>query len=131
MSEQPTRRTTRQRTAVLELLAQNDQFRTAQQLHDALRDAGTPIGLATVYRCVQALAEAGEVDTMRTPEGETAYRRCAASDHHHHLVCRSCGRTVEISAASVESWVQGVSREHGFSEVSHHIELTGVCSSCC
>ena len=91
-----TRRPTRQRTAVLELLDEQDTFRSAQDLHAVLREAGTGIGLATVYRTLQAMAGDGEVDVLRTEEGGSVYRRCRTPRHHHHLVCRGCGRTVDV-----------------------------------
>ncbi len=91
-----TRRPTRQRTAVLELLHEQDTFRSAQDIHAVLREAGTGIGLATVYRTLQAMATDGDVDVLRTEDGESVYRRCRTPRHHHHLVCRSCGLTVEV-----------------------------------
>ncbi len=96
-------RQTRQRTAVKAALDGRDEFMSAQQLHDVLRQQGDSVGLTTVYRSLQALADAGEVDLLVTDDGETVYRRCSP-EHHHHLVCRSCGRTVEIAGPAVETW---------------------------
>lgn len=122
-------RTTRQRIAVAALLDELSEFRTAQDLHDLLRHRGTGIGLTTVYRNLQALVDAGEVDAIRTPEGEAAYRRCS-SQHHHHLVCRGCGRAVEVSDDAVEQWATRVAKEHGFVEVTHTVEVHGTCKDC-
>lgn len=127
MSDQPRR--TRQRAAVERALLGADGFRTAQELHDDLRRTGSAIGLATVYRTLQALADAGEVDVLRTPDGQAAYRSCS-SGHHHHLVCRRCGRTVELAAPEVEAWARRVAAEHGFSDIGHEVELSGVCADC-
>jgi Fur family ferric uptake transcriptional regulator len=121
---------TRQRTAVAEVLARTDGFTSAQALHDALRHEGTSVGLTTVYRHLQALAEAGEVDVLRTDDGESVYRRCAGDDHHHHLVCRSCGATVEVTGPAVEAWADAVAAEHGFTDVSHTLEVFGTCRAC-
>jgi Fur family ferric uptake transcriptional regulator len=123
-------RPTRQRTAVAEALARSEGFASAQTLHDALRHDGHPVGLTTVYRHLQALADAGEVDVLRTADGESVYRACTADDHHHHLVCRSCGATVEVTGPAVEAWADAVAREHGFSDVSHTVEIFGTCTSC-
>ncbi|HEY5979197.1 MAG TPA: transcriptional repressor [Microlunatus sp.] len=128
ISTSPQRRT-RQRAAVQEVLAELHEFRTAQQIHDELRKRGDSIGLTTVYRTLQSLSEAGELDALRNAEGETAYRRCS-DGHHHHLVCRSCGRTVEVSGPAVERWANAVAAEHGFREVSHDLEIFGTCGSC-
>ena len=123
-------RVTRQRTAVAGALTAVDDFRSAQQLHEYLRAHGDSIGLATVYRTLQALAEAGQVDMLRTADGESLYRRCERREHHHHLVCRSCGATVEIDGPSVESWASQVGAAHGFTDIEHTIELFGTCQAC-
>lgn len=130
MTEQTTRRTTRQRTAISEFLAHAGDFRTAQQIHEQLRAGGDPVGLATVYRTLQTMAEAAEIDVVRTSDGESAYRRCSTTGHHHHLVCRACGRTEEIMASAVEAWAATVAAEHGFSNVTHDVELYGLCGDC-
>ena len=65
---------------------------------------------------------------LRTGTGEAVYRRCATADHHHHLVCRRCGRTVEIEGPAVETWAQRVADAHGFSDLSHTAEIFGLCS---
>jgi Fur family ferric uptake transcriptional regulator len=123
-------RATRQRAAVSALLDRLDDFRSAQEIHDQLRRAGEGIGLTTVYRTLQALADGGEVDVLRTGGGEALYRRCASEAHHHHLVCRHCGATVEIEGPAVESWAQRVAEAHGFSDLSHTAEIFGLCRDC-
>lgn len=123
-------RSTRQRAAVAAVLAAEPTFRSAQDIHERLRAQDDKVGLTTVYRTLQALAEAGEVDVLRTADGESVYRRCASEDHHHHLVCRSCGRTVEVEAPEVEAWSATLARRHGFSDVSHTLDIFGVCRDC-
>ena len=123
-------RNTRQRAEVLALLSGTDEFRSAQQLHADLRARGSGVGLTTVYRTLQLLAEAGELDQMRMDDGEQRYRRCSRSQHHHHLVCRGCGRTVEVEGPAVERWADRVAAEHGFTEVSHTVEIFGRCADC-
>lgn len=122
-------RSTKQRAAISALLENVDEFRSAQELHDELRRRGENIGLTTVYRTLQALATAGLLDTLRTDTGEAVYRRCS-QHHHHHLVCRVCGSTVEIQGGAAEAWAAEVAVEHGFSDVSHTIEIFGVCGDC-
>lgn len=123
-------RPTRQRAAVAAALDEVDDFRSAQELHELLRRRGDSVGLATVYRTLQALADAGEVDVLRTDDGEAVYRRCSTGAHHHHLVCRTCGRTVEVAGPAVERWADAVAAEHGFTDVRHTLEVFGVCSAC-
>jgi Fur family transcriptional regulator, ferric uptake regulator len=128
----PTRaavRPTRQRRAVAAALADVDVFTSAQDIHALLRERGEDVGLTTVYRTLQALADAGDIDVLRSPEGESVYRRCSTG-HHHHLVCRSCGRTVEIDGPAVESWADRVAAQHGFAQVEHTLEIFGTCAHC-
>ena len=128
--ERPTAlRPTKQRLAITAALRDAVDFQSAQEIHDALRRGHDKVGLATVYRTLQAMAESGEVDVRHSPAGEASYRRCSAS-HHHHLVCRSCGRTVEITGSAVEKWAHAVADEHGFTDVAHTVELVGLCADC-
>ena len=122
-------RPTRQRRAVATALQSFEDFRSAQDIHELLRRGGENVGLSTVYRTLQALADGGEVDMLRTEDGEAVYRRCSAR-HHHHLVCRTCGRTVEVEGPTVERWADGVTGEHGFTDVSHTLEIFGTCPNC-
>ena len=122
-------RPTRQRRAVAGALQRFEDFRSAQDIHDLLRRSGDNVGLSTVYRTLQALADGGEVDVLRTEDGEAVYRRCSTT-HHHHLVCRSCGRTVEVEGPTVERWAEKVAAEHGYDEVSHTLEIFGRCTDC-
>ena len=124
-----TRRPTRQQAAVAAMLGQCEEFTSAQAVHARLREAGDPVGLATVYRALQAMVEAGTVDVLRTDDGEAVYRACS-THHHHHLVCRLCGRTVEVEGPTVERWADAVARDHGFTDVTHTLEIFGTCADC-
>ncbi|MFD1827305.1 MULTISPECIES: Fur family transcriptional regulator [Mumia] len=129
MTETPVR-TTRQRRAVAAVMDDLDGFASAREIHDALRDRGESVGLSTVYRNLQALADADEVDQLRSDDGETLYRRCRTDHHHHHLVCRECGRTAEVQGPALERWVEQVGAEHGFGQMSHTLEIFGTCDRC-
>lgn len=122
-------RPTRQRLAVSAVLGSSDDFRSAQEIHDELRRTGEKVGLATVYRTLQYMTESGDVDVVKTDSGEAVYRQCSPT-HHHHLVCRSCGRTVEVEGPAVERWANAMAQEHGYVDVSHTIELFGTCATC-
>ncbi len=123
-------RSTRQKRALAALLAESPGFRSAQDLYAELRVRGENVGLTTVYNQLGALADAGEVDAVRTDAGEMLFRRCATSGHHHHLLCRACGRTVEVGGPEVERWADQVARKHGFTDVSHTLEVVGLCPGC-
>lgn len=122
-------RSTRQRSAVIVALDEIDDFRSSQELHDYLRHKGENVGLSTVYRTLTALAAAREVDVIVREDGESVYRKCSGT-HHHHLVCRACGRTVEVAGPAVERWADAVAEENGFTEVNHTLELFGLCAEC-
>jgi Fur family transcriptional regulator, ferric uptake regulator len=123
-------RSTKQRAAIAALLDNLEEFRSAQELHDELRRRGEGIGLTTVYRTLQSMAANGQVDSLRTDTGESLYRRCSEQHHHHHLVCRQCGATVEVAGPEVETWATEIAAAHGFTDVSHTIEIFGVCGKC-
>lgn len=123
------RRNTPQREEVRSALAGSEGFVSAQAMHASLRERGSRIGLATVYRALADLAEDGDADTLQQ-EGETLYRACTPGAHHHHLICRECGRTVEIQADAVEIWAREVAARHGFTDPHHIVDVFGVCAEC-
>mgnify|MGYP002135626013 FL=1 len=104
-------------------------FVSAQQLHQTLKKHGSTIGLATVYRTLADLAQAGEADSLQSKDAEVLYRACTTT-HHHHLICRKCGLTLEIEAQNLEKWADQVAKDHGFSQPSHNIDIFGLCSNC-
>jgi Fur family ferric uptake transcriptional regulator len=123
-------RNTWQRERVREALAEATGFVSAQSLHATLRDENTGIGLATVYRALSGLAAQGDADSLQSPDGEALYRACTSSGHHHHLICRSCGKAVEIEANAVEQWARTTAESHGFSEAEHIVDIFGLCADC-
>jgi Fur family ferric uptake transcriptional regulator len=124
------KRNTWQRDRVRDALDDSRGFVSAQSLHALLRDAGTGIGLATVYRALADLAAGGEADSLQSPEGESLYRACQSPGHHHHLICRSCGLTVEIEASDVEAWAHRIAAQNGFTEAAHIVDIFGLCEAC-
>jgi len=124
-----TRRQTWQRVAVRDALEESAGFVSAQSLHQAMRTEGSPIGLATVYRALADLAADGVVDHLQQG-GESLYRACSTEKHHHHLICRECGGTVEISAEPIEAWARQIAATHGFTEPEHVVDVFGVCPDC-
>ncbi len=119
-----------QQDTVRQALAEAGTFLSAQDLHIRLRSAGHRIGLATVYRTLHALADEGGVDVLRARDGQGIYRACGSTEPHHHLLCRSCGRTVEVPACVLEEWAAGAGAEHGFTEVTPIAEFFGTCADC-
>ena len=123
-------RNTRQRRAVAQALGSLEDFISTQDLHALLRERGESVSLATTYRILQSMSELGELDVLRSDDGEAIYRRCAAEHHHHHLVCRRCGAAVELEAPAVEEWAGRTAAAHGFTQADHTVEITGLCAAC-
>lgn len=123
------KRNTWQREAVRGALGETEGFVSAQSLHAAMKGTGSEVGLATVYRALADLAVEGEADSLQQ-EGESLYRACTPGSHHHHLICRRCGMTVEIAADAVETWAHEVAAQHGFTRPEHVVDVFGYCAAC-
>jgi Fur family ferric uptake transcriptional regulator len=114
---------------VLSVLERVGGFASAQEVYQLLQRNSQSIGLTTVYRALQSLLDDKVVDTLRRDDGEAIYRLCG-ENHHHHLVCKSCGTTIEIQANAIEKWAQQMASDHGFREVGHTAEIFGICKKC-
>ncbi len=123
------KRNTWQREAVREALEGTEGFVSAQALHASLRGTGSEVGLATVYRALADLADAGDADMLQQ-DGESLYRACTPGSHHHHLICRKCGNAVEIAADPVEAWARQIAAENGYTDPHHVVDVFGLCPEC-
>jgi len=123
------RRVTPQQRVVSQALGRHGGFVSAQDLYSDLRSGDEPVGLATVYRSLAGMVDDGSADVMVTSTGESLYRLCSQV-HHHHLVCRTCGRTVEIVSPTVERWATKVGADNGYADVEHTLQLSGLCGQC-
>jgi len=122
-------RATKQRSEILDALEHAPTPVSAQDLFVTLRGEGSSVSLATVYRQLQRLGEEGVADRLVRDSGELAFRLCGTG-HHHHLVCRTCGRTEEVRDCRLERWASEIADQHGFAEVDHVAEFSGVCERC-
>jgi Fur family transcriptional regulator, ferric uptake regulator len=112
------------------MLERADIFLGARDLRDRLREVGEGVGLSTVYRIVHELAATGAVDVVTDENGECLYRLRPEGEHHHFILCRACGRGVEISSAALEAWLAEVADRHGFGELTHRLDVFGICDVC-
>jgi Fur family ferric uptake transcriptional regulator len=122
-------RPTKQRVEVLRELGRERDDVTAQDLWRRLRGRDSSTGLATVYRTLSLLSEKGVVDSFAHHGTELCYRLCTDT-HHHHLVCTSCHRVVEVEQCGLDVWLDEVSSSHGFVATDHRVEITGLCATC-
>jgi Fur family ferric uptake transcriptional regulator len=123
-------RLTQQRTVVVEALIRADGFVGAQALHSRLADAGSPVGLSTVYRTLAGLVGAGRADMVRDTGGERLFRYRPGPEHRHYLICTECGLSRPVDSGPVEEWADAIAQTSGFADVRHTVELSGVCPDC-
>lgn len=123
------KRNTWQKTAVLDELSNTEEFVSAQELHQKISQSGKKLGLTTVYRALTEMVEQGLADSLSLSDGEMRYRICTP-EHHHHLICRVCGKTVEFDLPGFEELAESVAKQNSFTELSHEIELFGICKDC-
>lgn len=122
-------RSTRQREAIVRAMERVGRPITAQALHAKLNRPGHGPGLATIYRTLQALEQAGYARTFPAGDGEASYKLCHPG-HHHHLVCEACGLVVEIPSCEIEAWAARAARRRGFTVSSHQADVFGLCEVC-
>ena len=122
-------RSTPRRLEVLEELARERDDVTAQKLWSRLRERDSRTGLATVYRTLALLSEAGVVDVLSHHGAEQCYRLCGEA-HHHHLLCERCHRVVELEECDLGEWIAAAAKQHGFVATDHRVEIVGLCADC-
>ncbi|MFT3968702.1 MAG: Fur family transcriptional regulator [Micropruina sp.] len=124
-----TGRRTPQHDTVIALLAAADHFLSARAIRDQLAATDRPVSLATVYRTLRELTEAGTVDRIHAATGETFYH-LRGDDQDSYLVCRSCGVAVPISTDATQSRVAAAATAHGFTDVTVTVNITAMCPDC-
>jgi Fur family ferric uptake transcriptional regulator len=119
------------RSAVVELLGRQNCCLSAQEIHERLRRARRAVGIASVYRALETLAELRLVKRVDAGDGIARYERAtAAGDHHHHLVCRDCGKVEAFSDSRLERAIDRVAGGLGYAVDEHEVVLLGACADC-
>jgi Fur family ferric uptake transcriptional regulator len=119
------------RTAVVEALARHDCAVTALDLDDELRRREPPVGRASVYRALEQLEQLGLVRRLEVSRGTAGYERIEPDGHHHHhAICRTCGRMVPFEDRSLEQAIGQLSRSIDFKVTEHDVVLRGTCQRC-
>lgn len=121
---------TRQRLFVAEQLHAMQGHPTVEELCAALRENDPGIGLATVYRTLKLLIEAGLVAEVYFGDGACRLEVARPKKSHDHLVCRRCGSVVETSSAKVAALQEKIAKQHGFTLDVRSRCLYGICASC-
>ncbi|MGD2206912.1 MAG: Fur family transcriptional regulator [Anaerolineae bacterium] len=122
-------RITQPRRAVIQALLEDEGNSSPAEVHQRARSHCPTIGLVTVYRTLDLLAEMGFVRRIHTDDG--CHRYATTRDGHlHHLVCRQCGTTVQVEGCDLSTFLTRISRETGYEVEDHLLELIGLCSTC-
>jgi Fur family transcriptional regulator, ferric uptake regulator len=121
---------TRQREWIASILAREQRFLSAAQIHRALKRAGERVSLSTVYRTLDRLRARGDVTARADAEGEATYVLCGPERHHHHAICENCGRVEDVDCAAMEQFARSLREAHGFELDGHALEFFGRCRAC-
>jgi len=115
---------------VLEHLAAQNCCVGAKEIHDDLRRHGRTVGLASVYRMLDALSEQSLVQRVDVGDGIVRYEPARRSDHHHHLVCENCGKVEPFEDHGLEQALEAVEQRSGYTVAGHEVVVRGECADC-
>jgi Fur family ferric uptake transcriptional regulator len=119
------------RRVVVDFVGRQDCCLSVQEIHDRLRSEGGRVGIASVYRAVEGLLDAGLVQRIDLGDGVARFERAdPTGEHHHHLVCDDCGRVEPFEDAGLEAALQRVAGGHGYDVAAHEVVLRGACEDC-
>ena len=119
------------RRSVIQLLGRQECCLTAQEIFDGLRAEGRGVGIASVYRILDLLADQGFVQRVEIGDAITRFEPAhAGGDHHHHLVCNSCGKVEAFEDEGLEHALRQVERKTGYTTAGHDVLLRGACQDC-
>ena len=122
-------RLTAARRAVVEIMAQSRHAITPIEIYDEAHAAHPALGLVTVYRTLEALAEQGLIQRVHQPQGCQAFIP-APTGHQHLLLCRQCGQAALFEGDDLEKLIRSIARKTGFQITEHWLQLFGLCPNC-
>jgi Fur family ferric uptake transcriptional regulator len=119
------------RTAVVEALSRHDCAVTALELEDELRRRRPPVARASIYRALEQLEQLGLLRRLEASRGVAGYERIEpGGEHHHHAICRECGRMIPFEDDSLEQAIEEVSGKISFDAAEHEVTIRGRCERC-
>jgi Fur family ferric uptake transcriptional regulator len=121
---------TRPREWIASILAREPRFLSASQIHERTKCLGMRVSLSTVYRTLDHLHAKGDVIARAQSDGEATYMVCAPAQHHHHAICRRCGRVEDVDCSVTDRFAQSLRTLHGFDIDEHAMEFFGTCRDC-
>ncbi len=126
-------RATDQRMQILQVIGENsDKHLSNEEIHELVRNVNQDIGLATIYRTTQLLAQLGILTTLSLGDGKERYeiKKETEGHTHHHLICSICGNVSEVQEDLLDELEKKVFVEHGFHVLDHQLKFVGVCADC-
>lgn len=122
---------TKPRREIMKVLQENSaQHLSAEEIHNKLREKGSKVGLATVYRTVETFCEIGLLNSLSFDEARKRYELEDQEDHHHHLICLSCGYIVEFSDDLLKDFMASIEKKYNFKVTDHVLKYLGYCQQC-
>jgi len=123
-------RFTRQRRSILEMVLRRGGHFDAENLHRELAGAGSDVSLATIYRTLSLLQEAGVLKEVLQSRDRAHYEVIYGHAHHDHMICVECGKVIEFCDERIEDLQRRICREYGFQTIDHRLGIRGICSEC-
>ena len=120
----------KQREQILDVFLKTEKHHTIGDLYELIRKKNPKIGLATVYRAMRVICDAGLARQLDFGDGVKRFEHKYQHQHHHHLVCLKCGRAIEVVSPEIEKVQQGLARKHGFTLVKDTMKIFGICRQC-
>jgi Fur family ferric uptake transcriptional regulator len=119
------------RRAVVDFLEAQDCCRSAQEIHDGIAATGSAVGVASVYRALDTLAELRLVQRVDVGDGIARFEPSREDDHHHHhLVCDDCGKVEPFTDGPLERALERAAGRLGYALEQHDVVLRGACDDC-
>jgi len=123
-------KSTPKRLAVLEILAEEDTYISPEEIWRSMKERFSRIGLPTVYRILEELADGGVISKVIHPNRQLYYYFCRNRQHHHHFICLSCRKVADVEACGLERIEEQVRERMGGTVLSHILQVNGLCSAC-
>ncbi|WP_132323056.1 Fur family transcriptional regulator [Pseudobacteriovorax antillogorgiicola] len=117
----------KQRNSIIEYFLDLDDHVSAEDLHTYAKDQGATAGMATIYRTLNLLKDAGLVDQKQFSDGKAVFELNRPDSHHDHLICTVCGKVVEFENSQIERLQEEVAKKYGMRLTHHSLDLFGVC----
>ena len=120
----------KQREQILDIFLKTEHHPTINDLYDLVRKKHPQIGLATVYRTMRVICDAGLARETDFGGGIRRFEHKYKHQHHDHLICLKCGRIIEVMSPEIEKLQESLAKKHRFEAVEHRMEIFGICKAC-